>query len=131
MNSINEKDIRRFGIIVCILFGCLFVGGLWTRKALPGYLFGCLSILGAGLVLMPSRLAPVYRCWLKIGLLLSTVVNTSILILSYYLVITPSAMIKRLLGGRPLPVRPDKHVKSYWVDRAEPSQPKERFTKRF
>lgn len=131
MNSINNKDVRKFGIIAFIFFGCLSVIGFWTKKILPGYLFACLSILGAGFILIPSQLAPVYRRWIKLGLFLSAVVNTSILILSYYLVITPAAMIKRLFGGRPIPVRPDKDVKSYWVDRTEPSQPKERFTKRF
>lgn len=131
MSSINSKEIRKFGIIAFIFFGCLCVTGLWTKKMLPAYLFGCLSILGIGLILMPSRLTPVYTFWLKMGHFLSNVVNTSILILSYYLVITPSAMIKRILGGRPLPIKPDKNIQSYWVDRAEPSQPKERFSKRF
>lgn len=98
---------------------------------LPVYLFGCLSILGIGFILMPSRLTSVYTFWLKMGHFLGKVVNTSILILLYYLVITPSAMIKRMLGGRPLPIRPDKNIQSYWVDRTEPSQPKERFSKRF
>ena len=98
---------------------------------LPVYLFGCLSILGLGFMLMPSPLAPVYSCWLKVGHFLGSVVNTLILILSYYLVITPAAMIKRVLGGRPLPIRPDKNIESYWVERTEPTQPKKRFSKRF
>jgi len=131
LSSINNKEIRKFGIIAFIFFGCLCVTGLWTKKMLPVYLFGCLSILGIGFILMPSRLTSVYTFWLKMGHFLGNVVNTSILILSYYLVITPSAMIKRMLGGRPLPVRPDKNIQSYWVDRTEPSQPKERFSKRF
>ena len=131
LNSINSKEIRKFGIIAFLFFGCLFAVAIWTKKVWAGYLFGCLSMLGVGFILMPSRLAPVYKFWLKTGLFLGTVVNATVLILSYYLVITPSAMIKRILGGRPLPVRPDKRVQSYWVDRTEPVQPKERFTKRF
>jgi hypothetical protein len=54
-----------------------------------------------------------------------------ILSLAYYLVITPSALIKRLSGGAPIPVKPDKEALSYWVDRSEPAQPKERFLKRY
>ena len=47
-----------------------------------------------------------------------------ILTLAYFLVITPSALIKLLFGGRPLPVKPDKKASSYWVDRTEGVQPK-------
>jgi hypothetical protein len=62
---------------------------------------------------------------------LARVVSTLILTLAYYLVLTPSALIKQLFGGRPLPVKPDKTVSTYWIDRTEPAQPKERFLKRY
>ena len=58
-------------------------------------------------------------------------ITTLILALAYYLVITPAALIKMLFGGRPLPIKPDKKALSYWVDRTEPVQPKERFIKRY
>jgi hypothetical protein len=58
-------------------------------------------------------------------------VNVLVLALAYFLVITPSAWLKRLFGGRPLPVRPDPKASSYWVERDEGAQPNERFLKRF
>ena len=131
LNSIENKEIRKFGIIACIFFGCLGALGIWAKKILPVCLFGFLTILGIGFIIMPFRLRPLYAGWMKVANLLSRVVNGSILALSYYLVITPSALIKRLFGGRPLPVKPDKNIRSYWVDRTEPSQQKERFSKRF
>jgi hypothetical protein len=42
--------------------------------------------------------------------LIGRVITTIILTLSYYLVITPAALIKRVFGGRPLPLKPDKNV---------------------
>jgi len=80
---------------------------------------------------MPSRLKGVYTTWLTIAHFLGTIVTALVLALAYYGVITPSALIKRLFGGRPLPVKPDKKVSSYWVARSEPAQPKERFLKRY
>ena len=50
---------------------------------------------------------------------------------AYYLVVTPFGLLKRLFGGRPLPLKPDRNRSSYWAERPEPAQPKERFTKRF
>jgi hypothetical protein len=123
--------MRKFGIVIFVFFGCLCAIGLWTKKSLPTYLFASLSILGIGFILLPYHLEPVHAAWLKIAHFLGKVVTTFIMALAYYIVITPAALIKRLFGGRPLPVRPDKKIQSYWVDRTEPVQPKERFLKRY
>ena len=129
-NSI-EKDIRRFGIIALVFFGALCGLGFWTDKATPTYLFGFLSVLGCGFILIPTQLKPVYTVWLKIAHFLGKVVTTIVLTITYYVVITPAALLKRLFGGRPLPVKPDKNASSYWVTRTESAQPKERFIKRY
>ncbi|MBW2741094.1 MAG: hypothetical protein JRE64_20130 [Deltaproteobacteria bacterium] len=129
-NSTN-KEIRKFGVVALIFFGCLCALGTWTRKPIPTYLFGSLAILGLGFILIPSQLRHVHTAWLKFAHFLNRFVTTLILTLAYYLVVTPSALIKRLFGGCPLPVKPDKETSSYWVARSEPSQPKERFLKRY
>ena len=130
-SSTNSREIRRFGVVAFVFFGCLSILGFWSEKPIPTYLFGCLSILGFGFIFIPSRLSPVYAAWLRIAHFLGRIVNTLILTLAYYLVITPAAVIKRLFGGAPLPVKPDKEASSYWVVRTEPIQPKERFLKRY
>jgi hypothetical protein len=131
LNSIDTREIRKFGIIALVFFGSLCVLGVWTKKAVPSCLFGFLSALGLGFILIPSPLRPVYAVWLKITGLIGKVITTLILTLAYYIVITPSGLLKRLFGGRPLPVKPDKNAESYWVTRDEPAQPRERFIKRF
>jgi len=105
--------------------------GALLKKLLPTYLFGFLSVAGLGFVVFPSHLRPLYSIWLKIGHTLGRIVTTLMLTLAYYLVITPSGLVKRLFGGAPLPIKPDKGVSSYWVVRTEPVQPKERFLKRY
>ncbi|MBW1705601.1 MAG: hypothetical protein JRJ86_10610 [Deltaproteobacteria bacterium] len=130
-NSIDTKETRKFGLIALIFFGCLFAIGIWVKKPVPIYLFGCLSLLGLAFTLVPGPLRPVHAGWLKIAHFIGRAITALALILAYYLVITPSAFIKRLFGGRPLPVRPDKNVSTYWVERSEPVQPKERFIKRY
>ena len=130
-NSTDGKEVRKFGAIALFFFGSLCALGFLTNKLLPTCLFGFLSILGLGFVLIPSPLRPVYLVWLKIAHFIGRLVSTLMLIFAYYLVMTPSALIKRLFGGRPLPVKPDKNASSYWVARIEPAQPKDRFLKRY
>ncbi len=131
LNSTDIKQIRKFGLIALIFFGCLCALGIWLEKPLPTYLFGTLSALGFGFILFPHQLRPVFVAWLKIAHLIGRVVTTLMLTLAYYLVITPAALIKRIFGGTPLPVKPDKNVTSYWVTRKEAVQSKEQFLKRF
>ncbi|MFC1488234.1 hypothetical protein ACFL6B_00135 [Thermodesulfobacteriota bacterium] len=101
------------------------------KKPLPTYLFGSLCTLGFGFIVIPSRLKPIYEAWLKIAHFINKIVTVLILTLLYYIAITPLAVIKGIFGGRPIPFKPDATVSSYWVDRTEPAQPKERFLKRY
>lgn len=126
-----SKDIRKFGTIALIFFGTLFVIAVWRQKTVSSIVFGCLGGLGVGFILLPEVLRPVYTAWLAAAHMIGQIITAVALTLAYYLVITPSAIIKRLFGGRPLPVRPDKNATTYWVDRNEPAQPKERFIKRY
>lgn len=131
MNSTEPGEVRKFGIIALAFFGILCGLAGWTGRVVPLILFGCLALLGLGFVLFPSSLAPAYRAWRRIAHGIGTVITSLILGFAYYLVITPSAWAKRLIGGRPLPVRPDREVTSYWVTRDEQVQPRERFLKRY
>jgi hypothetical protein len=130
-NSIDVKQIRKFGLVALIFFGSLCALGIWQEKPLPTYIFGALSALGMGFILIPIQLSPVFAAWLKMAHFIGRVITILILTLAYYLVITPTALIKRSFSGPALPLKPDKDVLSYWVTREEPVQPKERFLKRY
>ncbi|MDY7029993.1 MAG: hypothetical protein SVR04_17015 [Spirochaetota bacterium] len=130
-NSTEKRDIRKFGIIAFVFFGCLCGLGLWTGKAIPVYLFGSLSIIGLGFMVMPGPLRLVYEGWLKVTHFIGKIITFIVLTLAYYLMMTPSAALKRVFGGRPLPMKPDKNAGTYWVTREEKVQPRERFLKRY
>lgn len=130
-NSTDTREIRRFGLVALLFFGSLCALAFWKQRPVPTGFFGVLCFLGASLLLFPSRARPLYTGWRKCAHLIGRIVTGLVLTLSYLLVITPSAWLKRAFGGRPLPVRPDRKRSSYWVEREEAAQPKERFLKRF
>ena len=131
LNSTDTKQIRKFGLIALIFFGCLCALAIWLDKPLPTYFFGTISALGLGFILFPNQLRPVFVAWLKIAHFIGRIITTLILTIAYYFVITPAALIKRIFGGTPLPIKPDKNASSYWVTRKEAIQSKEQFLKRF
>lgn len=130
-SSTDKKQIRKFGLIAFIFFGILCVLAIWRAKEIAVYLFGLLSLLGFCFLSLPEFFRPAYYKWLNIANVIGRIITLTILALAYYLVITPSAILKRLFGGVPLPIRPDKNTLSYWVTRDKPIQPRDRFTKRF
>lgn len=131
MISTDNRAIRRFGILALVFFGVLVILGLLAGRPIPACLFGGLSVLGLGFIVLPDSLRPVYSLWMTIARCLGKAITLLMFTVAYYAVITPAAFIKRLFGGRPLPLRPEKSAPSYWVDRTEPVQPRERFVKRY
>jgi Saxitoxin biosynthesis operon protein SxtJ len=130
-SSTDPSEIRRFGLFVALFFGILLGIALWRHRPFLSYALGALFFCGLGFAFLPGFLSPVYGRWLKIAHAIGKVNTLVLLTLAYYLVITPAALVKRVLGGKPLPVEPDKAAVSYWVSRSEPAQPKERFIKRY
>jgi len=130
-SSTDAKAIRKFGGVAFFFFGILCALAFWRHKTILFYFFGFLSLLGLGFIVMPNVSKPVYDAWLKIAHFIGKVITTVALTLLYYLIITPTALLKMVFGGRPLPLKPDKGASSYWVERDEPAQPKERFIKRY
>jgi hypothetical protein len=130
-SSTDLKEIQKFGAIALFLFGILCGLTFWRQKVPMATFFGVLSFIGLGFIILPQHFKPVYRGWLKMAHLIGKTITAIMLTIAYYLVITPSAWIKRCLGGRPIPMSLDRNVSSYWVSKAEPAQPKERFKKRF
>jgi len=131
-SSLTEKrEIRRFGLIAVCVFGTLLAVSLWREKIFLSLFFGVLSALGVLFLLLPVQSKPIYQAWIRIAHLIGRMTTTLALVLAYYLVITPTALLKRFFGGRPISLSPDPKASSYWVPRSEPIQPKERFVKRY
>ena len=130
-SSTEKRDIRKFGLIAICFFGAIAALAFWRGR--PGVLgvFGILGTAGLLFFLIPGPMAPVYRGWLRISHIIGRITTGIILILAYYLAVTPVALAKRVFGGVPIPLKPDPQADSYWVERPEPVQPNERFIKRF
>jgi len=67
-------------------------------------------------VLKPSLIAPLNLLWFQFGILLGKIVSPVALSLLFFLIITPTAVIGRLLGRDELRLK-KKNVTSYWVNR--------------
>lgn len=109
-------------------FGWTVGGALIAIGALKAWLAAAptppaaaLAGCGAVLVLLafaaPAHLALPHRLWRRLGAAMAAVVNPLVVALLFLVVVTPMAMVMRLCGKRPLHLRPDPGVGSYWIER--------------
>jgi large-conductance mechanosensitive channel len=114
---------RAFGCTVgaiLMLVGAakLFIAGAILPVASLIFAAGTLLLL-LGLV-APRRLSALNRVWLKVGAVISKVVNPIVLALLFFVVVTPMAFIMRVAGKRPLRLAADRGAATYWIKREPP-----------
>ncbi|MDI6797385.1 MAG: hypothetical protein QMD09_10590 [Desulfatibacillaceae bacterium] len=129
----TKKQVFAFGLTGLLIFGtaaglALARGSAW---GLP--FFGSLAAIMGLIAVMPGPMLPLYRLWMTIALLAGQVVNSIILTVLYFFLITPFAFLRRLLRPKKplLPYGPDSKTQSYWRPRQNPAQEKSRFTRRY
>ena len=121
--EVKVSSDRSFGIVFTLVFLAV---GVWVVSG--GQSKGWLFFVSAALFLViaiarPSILGPLNRAWAKFGLLLGQVFNPILLGVVFFLVVTPIAVVLRLLGKDSLHLKSKPDLKSYWIDRS-PAGPK-------
>ena len=73
---------------------------------------------------------PLWRAWLKLGHVLGVINTTLILILFYFLVITPLGLIRKILGKDDLGTS-KKETHSFWQEKVQRELNLETYSKQF
>jgi hypothetical protein len=68
----------------------------------------------------PSLLSPLNRLWLGLGAILHRIVNPLVMGLMFFAVITPTALILKLIGKDLRRRRFSPGTQSYWIPRQPP-----------
>lgn len=130
-NSISQRQVRTFGVIAFLLFGSVCAAMRWFAPHRRPYFFLVLAVFGFLCLLMPGPMTPLYKGWIKVGHAVGKGLSALMLILFFYLFLTPYAFVMKLFRGQPLPLEPDKDIDTYWLARSVAAQPKEQFFKRY
>ncbi len=115
--GLSAKELRRFGVTVALPLALLAGVGVWRgHTILPAVLGGAALALGVLALLAPRLLRPVHKLWMKIADALAWF-NTRVLLgVVYFVVMTPTGFLMRLMGRDPLDRRLGDRS-SYWVAR--------------
>jgi len=119
IKKLDARELRSFGLstgaIVAVLFGAL-IPWIWGLKY-PAWPWVFLAVLGLWAMVMPKSLQPVYRLWMRIGLLISKLTTPIILGIVFFLVIMPIGLVARIFGRDPLNRRFDTDAGTYRIEK--------------
>ena len=120
MEDVKISSNRSFGIVFFLLFFVIafwsFRGDFQQIKIIPFILSLIFLILG---LINSKLLTPLNKLWLKLGELLGRIIAPIVIAIVFFLVVTPIAIIMRLLGKDLLKKKYDSRNKSYWINREE------------
>jgi MFS family permease len=119
--ELDRKGLRSFGITTGVILAAIF--GLFFPWLLdrpiprwPWVIAGALVLMGLA---APMALNPVYKIWMRFGLLMSRIMTPIIMGIVFYVVITPVALLVKLLGKDAMRRRLERDTATYRI----PSDP--------
>ena len=119
MNEVRISSNRSFGIIFFIFFLLISLYPLLHNDNLRLWSL-IISVIFLFLGLINSKiLTPFNILWFKFGIVLGKIVSPFIMGIIFFLVVTPIALIMRLLSKDLLNLKYNKN-KSYWVEKKGP-----------
>ncbi|MDD5128605.1 MAG: SxtJ family membrane protein [Candidatus Omnitrophica bacterium] len=128
--SLSRKDLRKFGITIgaALLVIAIFV--IFKQKnnlillAIPGLFFLAATVA-------PGLLKPVYIVWMKLAFILGWLNTRFLLIVLFYLVLTPIGLMIKLFGIDLLERKINKDRKTYWKIKESPVGPSLAYKRQF
>jgi len=113
--TLDRRGLRRFGLLTGLIIAVLF--GLVLPKIkgapLPAWPWITGGIFWTWAVIAPASIDPLYRVWMKIGLVLGWINTRIILGFIFFIVVTPIGLLRRTLYRQKIDQGFDPGLKSY------------------
>ena len=115
-NDIKLSSNRSFGLVFFIVFLIIALYPLTNQEdtriwsLLVSFIFLTLGLLNSRLLL------PLNKLWFKFGIFLGNLISPIVMGIIFFLVVTPTALIMRLLGKDVLNLKKN-NKNSYWTDK--------------
>ena len=118
MNKIKVGSNKNFGIVFFIFFLIVALYPLVNEESIRIWAV-ILSVIFLILGLINSQaLTPLNILWFKFGILLGKIISPIVMGLVFFLVVTPTGIIMRLLKKDLLKLKKNK-LNTYWINRSE------------
>ena len=115
----NKTTNRSFGIVFFIVFLIISLWPLLNNDQVR-YWALIVSILFLLLGIINSKiLTPLNKIWFKFGILLGKFISPIVMGIVFFLVVTPTGLIMRLIGSNLLALKKDNNKNTYWIKKKD------------
>ena len=111
---------RNFGLVFFVFF---LIIGLWPLLGTNEIRYWSIffSIIFFLLGITNSKLLnPLNKIWFNFGILLGKMISPLVMVIIFFLIITPIGVIMRVFGKDILSLKYNKKNKSYWIEKNGP-----------
>ena len=116
IKEINKSSNRSFGIVFFIVFLLIAIYPLLKNDELRTWSI-IISLIFLILGILDSKLlSPLNRIWFKFGILLGKIISPLIMGIIFFIVVTPTAIIMKILGKDILNLKYN-NKKTYWIEK--------------
>ena len=117
--KIKLPSNKSFGLVFFIVFLLISLYPLINGQTIRVWSF-IISLIFLVLGLLNSKfLAPLNKVWFKFGIFLGKIISPIVMGIIFFLVVTPTGLIMRILGKDLLNLKYNKN-KSYWIEKTGP-----------
>ena len=119
MDDVKISSNRSFGLVFFIVFLLIAFyplinqGEIRIWSALISLLFLILGIINSKI------LTPLNKAWFKFGIFLGKIISPIVMVIIFFLVVTPIAFLMRILKKDLLNLKYNKNS-SYWIEKTDP-----------
>jgi len=108
---------RSFGLLFFIVFLAFALWPLTKKGEINLYLIS-IALIFLILGLLNSKiLTPLNKSWIKFGELLGRIIAPIVMVIVYFIILTPISLLVRLFGKDLIGIKFNKNLKTYWIKR--------------
>ncbi len=113
----EQTSVKSFGILFFIVFLLI---GLWPKisgeelrlwSVITSFIFLILGLINSKILI------PLNKYWIKLGELLGKIIAPIVMMIIYFAIVTPIALLLKIFKKDILKLRLDKKVDSYWIQK--------------
>ena len=119
-DEVKRGSDRSFGFVFASVFAVFAGIALLRDSGLWAWWLAAATVFFVAAIGFSRALDPLNRAWHRFGLLLGKVTTPIVLGLLFFVTVTPTAILFRLLGKDPLRLKMDPGAATYWIVRDPP-----------
>lgn len=128
----SPRQLRKFALAMAIPLAAIGAVLLLTAREYYSYFFIASGLFICPGLLVPAALLPLQKVWMTFSIIMGWFMTRLILCILFFAIITPMALLMRLLGKDLLNMKFDKgSSKTYWLPRETNESREHDYTKQF